>query len=315
MPRSMWRGAIQFGLVTIPVRLYLATESRGGLSFNLLHADDHRRIQMKVHCPEHGEIGRSETVRGYEWSKGQYVVIDESDLDAVPLKTVRSIEIEQFVPARRDRQEAVFVKQSYYLEPEAMGRKAFGLLRAVLADSQLQAVCKIVLKDREQLAALDPFGPTLLLSTLYWPDEVRSAKEINLGDEEIEVKPAEKAMAAQLIAAMTGEFDPAAYKDEYREALRSVIDAKVEGKEVVAPAAAADEGKLIDLMAALEASVAAAKSARDAEAGAPVSVGSAKSKRAAKAAASDDAAAEAVEAVETAEAAEEARPARKRKTA
>ena len=158
----------------------------------------------------------------------------------------------------------------------------------------------------------------MILSTLYWPDEVRSVKEINLGDEEIEVKPAEKAMAAQLIAAMTGEFDPAAYKDEYREALRAVIDAKVEGKEVVAPAAMADEGKLIDLMAALEASVAAAKSARDAEAGAPVSVGSAKSKRAAKAAASDDAAAEAVEAVEAveaAEAAEETRPARKRKTA
>ena len=178
MPRSMWRGAIQFGLVTIPVRLYLATESRGGLSFNLLHAEDERRIQMKIHCPEHGEIPRSETVRGYEWSKGHYVVIDESDLEAVPLKTVRSIEIEQFVPARRDGQRGR-LRQAVVL-PRARGRRSQGLrlLRTVLADSELQAVCKIVLKDREQLAALDPFGPTMLLSTLYWPDEVRDVGEL-----------------------------------------------------------------------------------------------------------------------------------------
>ena len=159
MPRAMWRGAIQFGLVTIPVRLFLATESRGGLSFNMLHAEDLKRIQMKVHCPEHGEIKRSDTVRGYEWSKGQYVVLEESDFEAVPLKTVRAIEIEQFVPARREQDAgARFVKQSYYLEPEPVGRKAFQLLKTVLADSELQAVCKIVLKDRELLAALDPFG-------------------------------------------------------------------------------------------------------------------------------------------------------------
>ena len=189
MPRAMWRGAIQFGLVTIPVRLYLATESRGGLSFNLLHAEDNQRIQMKVHCPVHGEITRSDTVRGYEWSKDQYVVIDEGDLEAVPLKTVRAIEIEQFVPASRARHEAVFVKQSYYLEPEPLGQKAFALLKTVLAESELQAVCKIVLKDREQLAALDPFGPTMLLSTLYWPDEVRDVDELDLPSQEPDFKP------------------------------------------------------------------------------------------------------------------------------
>jgi DNA end-binding protein Ku len=255
----MWRGAIQFGLVTIPVRLYLATESRGGLSFNLLHAEDGRRIQMKVHCPEHGEIPRSETVRGYEWSKGHYVVIDESDFEAVPLKTVRSIEIEQFVPARREQQETVFVKQSYYLEPEAVGRKAFALLRTVLAESELQAVCKIVLKDREQLAALDPFGPTMLLSTLYWPDEVRDLADLELPEEEVEVKPVEVAMARQLVDALTGDFDASRYHDEYREALLSVIEAKVEGQPVEAPAPLAETSKLTDLMAILEASVAAAR--------------------------------------------------------
>ena len=259
MPRAMWRGAIQFGLVTIPVRLFLATESRGGLSFNVLHAEDHKRIQMKVHCPVHGEIKRSDTVRGYEWSKGQYVVLDESDFEAVPLKTVRSIEIEQFVPARREDGGARFIKQSYYLEPEPVGRKAFKLLKTVLADSELQAVCKIVLKDRELLASLDPFGDTMLLSTLYWPDEVRDAGDLDIPDEEEDFKPAEVEMARQLVEALTGEFDASRYKDEYREALLGVIDSKIAGLPVEAPAPEPEVSKLTDLMAVLEASVAAAR--------------------------------------------------------
>jgi len=260
MARSMWRGAIQFGLVTIPVKLYLATEPRGGLSFNLLHEDDLQRIQMKVHCPEHGEISRSDTVRGYEWSKGQYVVIEESDFEAVPLKTVRSIEIEQFVEAERERHTSRFVKQSYYIEPEAVGKKAFSLLREVLIDSQLQAICKIVLKDREQLAVLDPYATTMMLSTLYWPDEVRDIGELDLPAEEAEFKPTELAMARQLVDALTGEFDPAQYHDEYREALLKVIDAKVAGQPVEAQAdERVETSKLTDLMAVLEASVAAAR--------------------------------------------------------
>ncbi len=266
MPRSMWRGAIQFGLVTIPVRLYLATESRGGISFNMLHAEDHRRIQMKVHCPEHGEISRSDTVRGFEWSKGQYVVLDEQDFEAVPLKTIRSIEIEQFVPARRD-DDTRFVKQSYYLEPEPVGRKAFELLRIVLADSELQAVCKIVLKDREHLASLDPFGHTLLLSTLYWPDEIRDVADLDIPAEATEFKPAEIAMARQLVDALSGDYEPARYKDEYREALLKVIDRKVAGQPVEAPAPEPEASKLTDLMAVLEASVAAARGDSAATAG------------------------------------------------
>jgi len=260
MPRSMWRGAIQFGLVTIPVRLFLATEPRRGLSFNMLHAEDNKRIQMKVHCPDHGEIKRSDTVRGYEWSKGQYVVIDESDFEAVPLKTVRAIEIEQFVPARREHGGASFVKQSYYLEPEPLGRKAFHLLKTVLADSELQAVCKIVLKDRELLAALDPFGSTMLLSTLYWPDEVRNVADLDIPDDGLDFKKTELEMARQLVDALTGDFDASRYKDEYREALLQVIDSKVAGQPVEAPEPKPATSKLTDLMAVLEASVAAARS-------------------------------------------------------
>jgi DNA end-binding protein Ku len=259
MPRAMWRGAIQFGLVTIPVRLYLATESRGGLSFNLLHDEDLQRISMKVHCPTHGEISRADTVRGYEWSKDRYVVIEEQDLAAVPLRTVRSIEIEQFVPARREDPGSRFVKQSYYLEPEPIGQKAFVLLRTVLAEAELQAVCKIVLKDREQLAALDPFGSTMLLSTLYWPDEVRDVHELDLPAEEPSFKPAELDMARQLVEALTGEFDAVRYHDEYREAVLEVIQRKIDGQPIEAPEPAPAPAKVTDLMAVLEASVAAAR--------------------------------------------------------
>ena len=170
----MWKGAIQFGLVTIPVKLYVATESRAGISFNMLHETDKSRIQMKIWCPEDEKIiGRDETVKGYEYAPDKYVVIDDEDLEKLPLKTVRSIEIEQFVPADEAEAQTRFVKQAYYIEPDKVGRKAFQLLKEVLADKGLTAICKIVIRDREALAALNPFEQTMLLSTLYWPDEIR----------------------------------------------------------------------------------------------------------------------------------------------
>lgn len=302
MARSMWRGAIQFGLVTIPVKLYLATE-QGGIGFNLLHASCLNRIQMKVYCPYHDEIiPRSETVRGYEWSKGKYVVVTDEDIDSVPLKTVRSIEIELFVKASRDNAGTQFVKQAYYLEPEQIGAKAFYLLKSVLAEQNKSAICKIVLKDREQLAALNPFAKTMLLTTLHWPDEVRSMEELSLPEDEIEIKPSEKKMAEQLVASMTGEFVPDEYTDDYRQALMGVIEKKVAG-EKPEPQERAAPTNITDLMAALEASVAAARSDRSAGAASEKKAGSkaaskasaksaAKPKRATKKAAEDEAAEE-----------------------
>ena len=263
MARSMWRGAIQFGLVTIPVKLYLATE-QGGIGFNLLHASCLNRIQMKVYCPYHDEvIPRSETVRGYEWSKGKYVVVTEEDVDSVPLKTMRAIEIEMFVNATRDNQGAQFVKAAYYLEPEQIGAKAFYLLKSVLAEQGKSAICKIVLKDREQLAALNPFSNTMLLTTLHWPDEVRAIDELNLPEDQIELKASEKKMAEQLVASMTGDFSADEYHDDYRQALMAVIERKVAG-EKPEPAARTEPTNITDLMAALEASVAAARHDRKA---------------------------------------------------
>jgi DNA end-binding protein Ku len=302
----MWKGAIQFGLVTIPVKLYLATESSYQVRFNMLHDKDLSRIQMKTYCPVDDEvISRTDTVKGYEYAPDKYVVITDEDLEKVPLKTVRTIEIEQFTKADPEDSNTRFVKQAYYIEPDKIGRKAFYLLRSVLADEGLTAICKVVIKDREALAAMDPFAETMLLTTLHWPDEIRSTKELDLPDEESDFKPAELAMAKQLVSAMTGEFEPEKYHDEYRDALMKVIEAKVEGNEVVEPEEVEETGNLVDLMAALEASVKASKAAREGEK--PVSVAEAKEKREAR---SSKAAAKKAD-----DEAETAPPKRKRKTA
>jgi DNA end-binding protein Ku len=280
--RAMWKGAIQFGLVTIPVKLYVATESSYTIRFNMLHEKDLSRIQMKTWCPVEDEpISRADTVKGYEYAPGEYVVITDEDLEKVPLKTVRSIEIEQFTKVDDEEAEKTrFVKQAYYVEPDKIGRKPFYLLRSVLQEEGLKAICKVVIKDREALASLDPFADTMLLTTLHWPDEIRSTDELDLPDEDYDFKPAELAMARQLVSAMTGEFSAAEYKDEYRDALMEVIESKVEGHEVKTPEPVEEGGKLIDLMAALEASVNAAKAARSADK--PVSVADAKKARAKK---------------------------------
>ncbi len=315
MARSMWKGAIQFGLVTIPVKLYTATESDYAIRFNMLHETDLSRIQMKVWCPEDEKvISRGETVKGYEYAPDQYVVITDEDLEKVPLKTIRSIEIEQFTP-RDDatRQHAQFTRQAYYIEPDKIGRKAFFLLRQVLADKGLTAICKVVIRDREALAALDPFESTMLLTTLHWPDEIRSAADLDLPDETFEFKPAELAMAEQLVEAMTDAFDPGRYKDEYREALMSVIQAKIDGVEVAEPEPVAESANLVDLMKLLQASVKAATDEKTKGATAPVSVADAKKQRAARSASRKAAPAAAKAAQDEAE--PETRPARRRKSA
>jgi len=311
MARAMWKGAIQFGLVTIPVKLYLATESKG-ISFNMLHKTDLSRIQMKVWCPVEDEpISRSDTVKGFEYAPGEYVVVTDEDLERVPLKTVRSIEIEQFAPKGDETDEHTkFPKQAYYIEPDKIGRKAFYLLREVLQKKDLTAICKVVIKDREALASMDPFGDTMLLQTLHWPDEIRSTKELDLPDEDYDFKPAETAMAEQLVEAMTADFDPAKYKDEYREALMEVIEAKLDGKEVVAAPEEPESTNLVDLMKLLEASVKQATGSKTKEE--PVSV-AAKRKAKDEAAAKKPAAKAKTKAADEDEA--EARPARRRKSA
>jgi DNA end-binding protein Ku len=279
----------------------------------MLHAEDLSRIQMKIFCPVEDEIiSRADTVKGFEYAPGEYVVITDEDLDSLPLKTVRSIEIEQFVESEAAATHTKFVKQAYYIEPDKIGRKAFALLKSVLHDKGLTAICKVVIKDREALAALDPYENTMVLSTLYWPDEIRALGELDLPQEDPEVKAAEKAMAEQLVGSMTGDFDPSQYQDEYRTALMQIIESKVEGREVVAGPAAEEPTNLVDLMAALEASVKAAKTAREAGTPPPTSVAEAKAKKAKTA----EKAAKAGSSKRAADdEADEAKPARRRKSA
>jgi DNA end-binding protein Ku len=252
-------------------------------------------------------------VKGYEYAPDQYVVITDEDLEKVPLKTMRSIEIEQFAPRdETNRQHAQFTKQAYYIEPDKIGRKAFYLLRQVLADKGLTAICKVVIRDREALAALDPFEGTMVLTTLHWPDEIRSTKDLDLPEEEFDFKPAELQMAEQLVEAMTDEFDPGKYKDEYREALLKVIEAKVEGVEIKEPEPVEESANLVDLMKLLQASVKAATDEKGKGAEKPTSVEEAKKERASRPAAKKTTAkAKAADEDE----AEEARPARRRKSA
>jgi DNA end-binding protein Ku len=325
--RSMWKGAIQFGLVTIPVKLYTATESDYAVRFHMLHKKDLARINMKVWCPEDEEvISRGDTVKGFEFAPDQYVVITDEDLEKVPLKTVRSIEIEQFAPRDEATAEhAKFTRQAYFIEPDKIGRKAFYLLRQVLNEKDLTAICKVVIRDREALAALDPFEDTMLLTTLHWPDEIRSTKELELPEADFDFKPAELKMAEQLVEAMTESFDPSKYKDEYREALLQVIQAKVEGQEIQAPEPAAESTNLVDLMKLLEASVKAASDQKSKGSPEPVSVADAKKEREKRPAKAKEAAAAsksparraaaAAKGREAEDEAEEARPARRRKSA
>ena len=276
MARAMWKGAIQFGLVTIPVKLYLATESKG-ISFNMLHKDDLSRIQMKVWCPVEDEVdlalghGQGLRVRARRVRRRHRRGPRAGPAQDGPLDRDRAVH-----QGRARRLNVRFVKSAYYIEPDKVGRKAFYLLKAGPRGRGLTAICKVVIKDREALAAIDPFGDTMLLTTLHWPDEIRSTGELDLPEEEYDFKPAEIAMAKQLVAAMTGEFRPERVQGRVPRGAREGHRGQGRGpRDGRGRGARGPEGKLVDLMAALEASVNAATASRKE----PVSVSEAKAAR------------------------------------
>ena len=258
--RSIWKGAISFGLVTIPVKLYSATEQKD-VSFHQVRRTDGSRIKYKrVAAVDGEEVSYGDIAKGYELSSGETVVLTDEDFKDLPLTTNRAIDVLQFVPL--EELDPIFFEKSYYLEPDKAGTKPYVLLRDALEQSGKVAVVKIALRNRESLAALRVRDGVFVLETMLWPDEVRTP-DFGFLDEEVEVRPQELAMAGSLIETLSGEFDPSQYKDEYREALQAVIEAKVEGREVVQPAAEQPtSGTVVDLMAALRASVEAAKKGR-----------------------------------------------------
>ena len=261
--RSIWKGAISFGLVTIPVKLYSATEQKD-VSFHQVRRSDGSRIKYKrVAAADGEEVSYGDIAKGYELSSGETVVLTDEDFKDLPLTTSRAIDVLQFVPL--EDVDPIYFEKSYYLEPDKGGVKPYVLLRDALAQSGQVAVVKVALRNKESLAVLRVREGVFVLETMMWPDEVRTPDFAFL-DEDVEVRPQELAMAGSLIETLTGEFDPSQYKDEYREALEAVIEAKVEGREVVQPAEAQPtSGTVVDLMAALRASVEAAKKGRPAE--------------------------------------------------
>jgi len=265
--RSIWKGAISFGLVTIPVKLYSATEQKD-VTFHQVHREDGGRIRYKRVCTLDGEeVPYSDIAKGYELATGEIVVLTDEDFEDLPLSTSRRIDVLQFTPA--DQIDPIYFAKSYFLEPDAQGDKPYVLLRNALESSGQVAVVKVALRQRESLATLRVRDGVFVLETMYWPDEIR-VPDFGFLEEDIEVRAQELKMAESLITTMEADFDATEYHDAYREALQQVIEAKVEGKEVVAPPAGEEEaGPAVDLMAALRASVDAAKRERSGEAAKP----------------------------------------------
>jgi Ku protein len=257
MARSIWKGSMQFGMVNIPVALYVATESTSKVSFNLLCPDHKSRIKNKRWCPV-GEHEVASTVKGFEYEKGQYVIFDEDDLEKLPLRSSRSIDIAGFIKGSELPGE-LYYQNAYYLEPDKAASKPYALLKKTLEKTGRVAIAKFALRERERLVSLHPLDGTLVLNSLHWPDEIRSTEELNLPDD-IKLSPAEIKMAESLVEMMAMKFDPGEFKDDYKEAFDQIVDAKVKGREdlVEAPEQEA-ETTVVDLMSALKASVEKAK--------------------------------------------------------
>jgi DNA end-binding protein Ku len=263
--RSIWKGAISFGLVTIPVKLYSATETKDVTFHQVRRADGSRIKYKRVSAADGEEVAYGDIAKGYELSNGETVVLTDDDFKDLPLTTSRAIDVLQFVPL--EQVDPIYFEKSYYLEPEKSGAKPYVLLREALERSEKVAVVKIALRNRESLATLRVRDGVFVLETMLWPDEVR-VPDFAFLDEDTDVREQELAMAGSLIETLSGDFDPSAYTDSYREALEAVIEAKIAGKEVVQPETEQPTaGTVVDLMAALRASVEAAKG-RTASAGA-----------------------------------------------
>src|SRR2546428_2805275 len=257
MARSMWRGTIRCGMVAIPIRMYLATEAPCAVWFRQLCPHCQLPIKQQRHCPTDDHVvAFNEALKGYEVGKNQFVIIDEEDLDKLPLKTTKTIDIVEFVE-RSEVPLGLYVKSAYYLEPEDVGVKPFFLLKRALEDTNKVAVAKIALRDREHLSLIQVEGNTLLCNTLNWPDEIRSTEELNL-PQNVKISDKEVKMATSLIDNLTDTFQPERYTDDYKAAFQQIVDQKMKGLKVVAPAAA-QEPRVMDLMAALKASVEATK--------------------------------------------------------
>jgi DNA end-binding protein Ku len=255
--RSIWKGTVSFGLVSIGVKLYSATEERD-VSFNQVRRSDGSRVRYRRVAEADGEeVAFGDIAKGYQLPSGETVVLTDEDFAGLPLPTAKVVEVLQFVPV--EQIDPIYFAKSYYLEPEANAVKPYVLLRDALDASGMAGLVKVAIRNREQLATLRVRAGVIVMETMIWPDEVREPSFAFL-DADVELRPQERSMADSLVASMAGDFEPSSYTDDYRAALQQVIDAKVEGREVLEPEPAQPTaGNVVDLMSALRASVEAAK--------------------------------------------------------
>lgn len=266
MPRPMWSGSISFGLVNIPIKMYNAVK-RKTLHFNQLRQSDGCRIRLKKVCESDGsEVANEQIIKGYEVSPDQYVIITQSELDALSPKASRSIEIEDFVHLKDIN--PIYYEHSYYLVPDKGAGKSYSLLLQAMEHSKRIAIARFVLRNKQYLAAIRPNGQTLTLSSMYFSDEIVAQAELeDLPEKEYsEVDKRELSIALQLIESLSNDFNPDKYQDDYRDQVLNMIEKKAEGQQVVSRPATAQGAKVIDLMQALEASLAEIKKEKPASA-------------------------------------------------
>ncbi len=264
MPRAIWNGSISFGLVTIPVKLYGATQDND-VSFRQVHQADGGRVRYQRVCEVCGQVLQWEDIaKGFEAADGRMAVLTDEDFDALPLTSLKTVDVVQFVDA--DEIDESYLQKSYFLEPQSTGMKPYVLLREALQKQDKVAVVKVALRNRESLALVRPKDDLLLLHTMYWPDELREG-DFARPSEDVTVSDAELEMANLLIAQLEGSFDPDAFTDSYREALTEVVEAKLAGTPMPeSEDRTRPEGDVVDLMATLKASVEAARKRREAAA-------------------------------------------------
>jgi DNA end-binding protein Ku len=259
--RAIWKGAVSFGLVSVPVKLYAATESHD-VSFRQVHAKDGGRIKYQRVCSVDGEeVAYADIAKGYETDDGQMVILDDQDLAELPSSSSREISVEKFVPS--DQIDPLLLEKSYYLEPDKAAAKPYALLREALKEADRMAVVTVSLRNRMSTAVLRVRDDVIVLQTMMWPDEVRKPDFATLDATEHAAKPQELKMAKLLVDTLAGDYDPSEYEDDYRGAVEALVRAKLEGGEVKrAPQEKPAGGEVVDLLAALQRSVEAAKTSR-----------------------------------------------------
>src|SRR5918992_663820 len=255
--KAIWKGAVTFGLVNIPVRLYSAVQEKS-LKFHMLHEEDGGRIRYQRVCAICGkEVTWDDIVKGYEFAKDQYVRFTDEELQALDVDSIKAVDVVSFVPL--EDIDPIYFNKTYYVVPEASGLKAYRLLQEALEAEGSVGIAKVALRDKEHLATVRLKDEVFVLETMYWPDEIREPDFEEL-DKNVEVRDQEVKMARQLVQQLSDEFKPQEFQDEYRKALEALVEQKVEGQEItIAPVPEEEPTKVVDLMEALKQSVEAAK--------------------------------------------------------